>query len=82
MLIDRLSQWIFNRDLLQSAAAPETPTSPSPEHRAEGHSYQVVISASRNVVSESQNEAISKVVDELREIFPSCHAAKLCTRGS
>jgi squalene-associated FAD-dependent desaturase len=64
VLIGRLSQWVFNRGLLQSTA--ET-----------GSSYQVVISASRNIADWSQHETIGKVCEELAQIFPRMREAQL-----
>ncbi len=64
VLIGRLSQWVFNRGLLQSTA--ET-----------GSSYQVVISASRNIAEWSQQETIAKVCEELAQIFPRTREAQL-----
>jgi uncharacterized protein with NAD-binding domain and iron-sulfur cluster len=64
VLIGRLSQWVFNRGLLHSTA--ET-----------GSSYQVVISASRNLADWSQQETIAKVCEELAEIFPRTREAQL-----
>ncbi|HUE15294.1 MAG TPA: hydroxysqualene dehydroxylase HpnE [Planctomycetaceae bacterium] len=84
VLVGRLSQWIFNRSQLQtprhgaisgeSAGEPGRPTSRSLES---SHSYQVVISASRGLAANSQQETISKVVEELGEIFPPCRDAAL-----
>lgn len=80
MFIDRFSQWIFNRSLLQSASSgktngnghPQPPSSPE-----EGYAYQVVISASRNVLDCTQQETISKVLAELGELFPRYRDASL-----
>ncbi len=63
VLIDRLSQWIFNRDVLHAAPA--------------GHNYQVIISASRNIASASQQDVIAEVVRELADVFPEASRAKL-----
>jgi len=67
VLIERLSQWIFSRDKLQNRT-PNVET---------GHSYQVVISASRNLKGRDQQEVIAEVVEELSEIWPATRVAKL-----
>jgi squalene-associated FAD-dependent desaturase len=64
VLIGRISQWVFNRSLLQSTREP-------------GYSYQVVISASRNIAEWTQEETIAKVCDELAQIFPRSREATL-----
>jgi squalene-associated FAD-dependent desaturase len=64
VLIGRLSQWVFNRSLLQSTT--ET-----------GCSYQVVISASRNIADWTQQETIATVCEELAQIFPRTREARL-----
>ena len=80
VLIGRLSQWIFNRSLLQapgpdqSSGEPGRATSRSLET---SYSYQVVISASREIAGNSQQETIAKVVEELSQIFPRCRCAAL-----
>jgi squalene-associated FAD-dependent desaturase len=80
VLIGRLSQWVFNRSLLHAAngneSAGETGNSTS-QSAESGYSYQVVISASRNIAAASQQETISKVVEELGEIFPASRGATL-----
>ena len=79
MLIGRFGQWIFNRTLLHAAGSKGSPVESGPEPSDAGKSFllQVVISASRNVEAMSQQEATSKVVEELREIFPRCREAAL-----
>ncbi len=80
VLIERLSQWVFNRSLLQAVSADRSPgdrnskLSPALES---SYSYQVVISASRNVAARSQQETIAKVVAELGDIFPRARNATL-----
>jgi squalene-associated FAD-dependent desaturase len=80
VLIGRLSQWIFNRSLLQVHEHSELPieqnvlNSPSLDS---SFSYQVVISASRNLATNSQQDTISTVVGELGEIFPQTRNATL-----
>jgi squalene-associated FAD-dependent desaturase len=80
VLIERLSQWVFNRSLLQSVSDNGSPgdrkcrTSTSLES---SFSYQVVISASRSVTAMSQQETITKVVQELGDVFPRARDATL-----
>jgi squalene-associated FAD-dependent desaturase len=80
VLIERMSQWIFNRSLLHAssnATSPDESTAGGPSTLQTSSSYQVVISASRNVAAQSQQETIAKVVEELSEIFPRCRGAVL-----
>lgn len=79
VLIDRLSQWVFNRSLLHSTGPARCErrsdlrgTTP----QGDSFGYQVVISASRNVPEESQ-QTITSVVEELRQTFPECAKAVL-----
>lgn len=69
VLIDRLSQWMFNRTRLQ----------PSSESRREGggYYYQVVISASRELSGRAREEVIAEVVAEMAEIWPQAGEATL-----
>ena len=64
VLVDRLSQWMFNR------STPGEPTD-------EGWYCQVVISASRDVESLGSEATIAKVADELRSIWPEARDAQL-----
>ncbi len=64
VLVDRLSQWMFNR------STPGEPTD-------EGWYCQVVISASRDVESLGSEATIAKVADELRSIWPETRDAQL-----
>jgi squalene-associated FAD-dependent desaturase len=80
VLIERFSQWVFNRGLLHTsecAGSSGESSGEPPETLKASSSYQVVISASRNVAAQSQQETISKVVEELSEIFPRCRSAQL-----
>ena len=78
VLIGRLSQWVFNRSLLQK---PEHERSAGSAFgsRDTAYSYQVVISASRNVAGKSQQEVIAAVVDELGQIFRAAERRRSCT---
>jgi squalene-associated FAD-dependent desaturase len=66
-LVDRLSQWVFNRSAIGSAAGASN----------RGHYYQVVISASHELAGRPGAETINKVVDELAEILPAIKTARL-----
>jgi squalene-associated FAD-dependent desaturase len=77
VLIDRLSQWIFNRDVLHSRDASTLQNSQGPPRSEQGHNYQVIISASRNIASNTQQEVIDQVVRELAEVFPQAGQAAL-----
>ncbi len=67
--IGRLSQWMFNRALIQQP--------PVANPGSTGWYYQVVISASREVVARPQEEVIRQVVGELAAIWPAAGAARL-----
>jgi len=70
VLIDRVSQWVFNRN----AILKQTATSSSRYY------YQVVISNSRDIkekTSGTQQELIAQIVQELKEIWPTAASAKL-----
>jgi len=69
-IVDRMSQWLFNRSAIHRSNGP-------PGDGAGGFYYQVVISASRDVVSQPQAEVIDKVVEELKQIFPESRDARL-----
>lgn len=86
VLVGRLSQWIFRRSAGHSspAAAPDD-TRPSPPASARQSSepttptayYQVVISASRDLDGIPAEGIVSRVVDELAEIWPEARRAQL-----
>ncbi len=65
VLIGRVSQWLFNRHLIQKAS------------RSESFSYQVVISQSREVTDRPQAELITLVSQELLSTFPQTPEPKL-----
>jgi len=67
VLINRLSQWMFNRTALAQ----------SPPSAMAGHYYQIVISASRDLAGRSQDDIRAAVVDELAAIWPVTRDAKL-----
>jgi squalene-associated FAD-dependent desaturase len=66
VFVSRLSQWMFNRTRLWGR-------SPGPE----GHCYQVVISASREVEERTQDQTIADVVAELAAVWPAAQRARL-----
>ncbi len=70
VLIDRISQWVFNRNAILKQNATSSAR----------HYYQVVISNSRDVkekTSGTQQELIAHIVQELKEIWPAAASAKL-----
>ncbi len=67
VVVERLSQWVFNRTALQQT----TPASGEPYY------YQVVISASRELNGTPSEETIAAVLDELIEIWPAAREARL-----
>lgn len=66
-LLNRLSQWMFNRTLLQN----DTPEAATNQH------LQVVISAARHLSDLSESQVLEQVECELREIWPQSNSAKL-----
>jgi squalene-associated FAD-dependent desaturase len=77
VLIDRLSQWVFNRDLLHASDSTGTRDPNLPPRSEQGYNYQVIISASRNIASSTQQEVIQQVVGELADVFPVAGEAVL-----
>jgi squalene-associated FAD-dependent desaturase len=77
VLIDRLSQWVFNRDVLHASASTDYKNTDVPRRSERGHNYQVIISASRNIASSTQQAVIDQVVRELADVFPSAGEAVL-----
>lgn len=81
VLIGRLSQWVFNRSILTQTSEPgrqpgdaNGPQAAPSENR---FYYQVVISASRDIIGRPREETIAEVVDELRAIFAAAGPARL-----
>lgn len=66
VLVERLSQWVFNRTALSGSVGD----SPS-------WYYQVVISASRNLAGRTRQEVIDDVRSELAELWPRARDAQL-----
>jgi len=68
VLVGRLSQWVFRRDVTPTVNAGEYPS---------GHYYQVVISASRSLAGRNRDDVIADVCRELADIWPDAAQAKL-----
>jgi len=68
VLVGRLSQWLFNRG--PAAAEPA-------ESKARGHYYQVVISASRDILDRERSEVVEDVLSDLRAVWPAARESKL-----
>lgn len=68
VLVGRLSQWIFHREVSPPADQADKPS---------GHYYQVVISASRNLTGRGRDDVIAEVCRELAAIWPDAAQAKL-----
>ncbi len=64
-LVGRMSQWMFNRTALWGREDPD------------GHCYQIVISASRDVVNLDRDEALATVQAEFESIWPAACSATL-----
>ncbi len=67
VLVGRLSQWLFGRG----------PQPLDDASRGRGHYYQVVISASHAVGDRRHADIASRVVEELRAVFPAARDAGL-----
>jgi squalene-associated FAD-dependent desaturase len=66
VLVGQLSQWLFARG-----------SSANSENQTREHYYQVVISASRELVGRPRDEVIQQIVGELRSVFPAAREANL-----
>jgi len=81
VLIGRLSQWVFNRSALTqtsgSGRQPKDASGPQAASSDDRFYYQVVISASRDIIRRPREEVIAEVVDELRSIFAAAGTARL-----
>lgn len=64
VLVDRLSQWLFNRGHVEGSSTTE-------------HYYQVVISASRSLADREREAVIDEIVGDLVSIWPVVGEAKL-----
>ncbi len=82
VFIDRLSQWVFNRNAIleREFTLPRSEISVELPIEKAGYYYQVVISNSRDVkerVSGTQQQLIAHVIQELKEIWPDAASVKL-----
>lgn len=66
VLIDRMSQWVFNRNAILEA-----------EKTTDRYAYQIVISASRELKDLSQEQIQERVLQELAECFTEAKHARL-----
>jgi zeta-carotene desaturase len=84
-LLDRTTQWVFNKSLLYSdaganaggAAAGAERRAPGTPSQGSGQYLQLVISASYELVEKSRQEIIDLCWHELREAIPGARAAQL-----
>lgn len=87
VLVDRLSQWVFNRSAIHSSECMElaeageqrvmTVNSERPASERAGYYYQVVVSASHALKGRAAQEIIDEVVRELGEIWPAARETSL-----
>jgi squalene-associated FAD-dependent desaturase len=70
-LLDRTTQWIFNKSRLFSEHAPGGPA------EADGQYLQLVISASYSLLALSRQEIINLCSTELLDVLPATRAARL-----
>lgn len=85
-LIGGLSQWVFNREVIQGHRRDAGATDLLPSisnlsavHRQNTlqHYYQVVVSASRSLSAMENDQIVEQVVGELRSAWPDAATAKL-----
>lgn len=74
VLVDRLSQWMFNRS---HDAASRLAARDSEATESKSWYCQVVISASRDVTTLGSETTINTVADELRSLWPQARDARL-----
>ena len=72
-LLDRTTQWIFNKSRLCASPAPDAGW----DDANRGQYLQLVISASYDLVSRSRQEIIQLCHRELREVLPEAREARL-----
>lgn len=75
VLVDRLSQWMFNRTKLLESGKRKAESGTGSD--ASRYYYQVVISASRSLADLTQQQVIETIVNELTEIWPAAQEAQL-----
>ncbi|MFN0199035.1 MAG: hydroxysqualene dehydroxylase HpnE [Planctomycetaceae bacterium] len=73
VFVDRFSQWIFQR----SSIADENNSVRANPELSQSFYYQVVISASRNVVELDSEKVVEQVLDDLRRVWPEVSSARL-----
>lgn len=76
VIVDRFSQWLFNRTAIHASGDAPLAAVQTDEF-ATSHYYQVVISASRNVLEIDSDEAIARVLADLQAIWPAAKSARL-----
>lgn len=64
VLVDRLSQWVFNRGVEAAASTPR-------------HYLQVVVSASRELAGRDRSDVVREVVGDLQAVFADARGAQL-----
>jgi zeta-carotene desaturase len=74
-LLNRTTQWIFNKSRLCGVSAQTPGTSSAPAE--DGQYLQLVISASYDLVPRSRQEIIELCSRELMEVFPTAREARL-----
>ncbi len=67
VLIDRLSQWLFNRGAQNN----------TPDASESKNYYQVVISASRNLAGRQREDIVAEIVDDIQATFREARGARL-----
>jgi len=83
VLVERLSQWVFNR-----GPQPLSGNLPSPSGKGAGgegsseagevvHAYQVVISASHELIGRPRDELLREVLADLSAVWPAARGAEL-----
>lgn len=72
VLVDRLSQWVFDR----AESADRGTRSDAVGGRSESY-YQVVVSASYDLAGRDKTAVVAEVVDDLRAVFPAAREAVL-----
>lgn len=80
VLIDRLTQWVFNHGKAGCESLrghSETGISPDPSAKRPAAYYQAVISASRGLAGREREDVLGEVLGDLAAIFPEAKHARL-----
>jgi len=82
VLVGRLSQWLFSRSNNRRAGDVNPPVTQAGEQAGRGaggnpHYYQVVISASRQLIGRNTDDIVQEVLADLRGVFPQAREAQL-----